>query len=46
MRRLASLLGEPGLDMSEFAQRLRLVREVRQVLQAHLAEAIEPDTLS
>lgn len=32
-----------GLDMSEFAQRLRLLRESRQLTQVRLAELIEVD---
>jgi len=32
-----------GLDMSEFAQRLRLLREARQLTQVRLAELIEVD---
>ncbi len=32
-----------GLDMSEFAERLRLMRESRQLTQVRLAELIEVD---
>lgn len=35
--------GCTGLDMSEFAQRLRLLRESRQLTQVRLAELIEVD---